>query len=105
MSNYENRMQWWIISVFNSEGASKLYRMFGNRQMARNKLIQLINKDKETDEDNWDMGTETSYELDAMENNGIGGFNNFYDYSIEYQAYPYNDIEETDVDRERRTET
>lgn len=98
MSDYENKMQWWIISVFTSECTNKLYKMFGNRQMVRNKLVQLVDEDKNSDKRGYGYGAETTYDLYTVENNGMCGYAVFFDYTIRYLAYPYEDIDETDID-------
>lgn len=89
--------QWFIIISYNSEGAINVNKMLATREEVREYVMKLINDDMLEDEENWDCGTENTYDLDYEGlGNGMSGFNNFYDYSINYFAYPLEDIKKFD---------
>ncbi len=85
----------WIIIAYNSEGAIYTSKMFATREEAQEQVLKMIKEDRKQDEENWDFGTESVYDLDYDGSaNGFNGYNNFYNYSVNYVAYPYNDIPE-----------
>ena len=84
----------WIIVAYNSEGESWITKRFGTYEEIKQRLMEIINEDRVVDEDNWDMGTEDESDLYEEVNNGLAGYNNFVSYSINYMAYPVNNIPE-----------
>ena len=87
-----------LIIATNSEGVLSARRMFGTREEVQAKMVEMIKEDAKNDQDGYDCGTEDVYELDYVgEGNGFHGFNNFKEYSIEYYAYPVNDIPMTNL--------
>ena len=85
----------YIIFAYNSEGACMVRTMFGTREEVQDKVMEIIYQDKENDVTEWDMGTESAYDLEYDgDTNGFRGFNTFYDYSINYLGCPCNNITE-----------
>ena len=89
--------EWYIFIAYNSEGAISVSKMVATREEAQEYLMKLIMEDRVEDEETWDMGTEGVYDLNYEGvGNGFSGYNTFYDYSINYIAYPLNSITEVD---------
>ena len=85
----------YIIIAYNSEGAISVVKKMGTREEIQEYVLKTIVEDREKDEENWDMGTESIRELEYDgESNGLRGYNNFVDYSINYVAYPISGIQE-----------
>ena len=80
----------WIVGICSS-GADgvKLFRFYGSKDEMKQKLLSLINEDKENDPECWDYGTECVDEIEA-EDNGLEyelyGYGCYTDYHIDYTA-------------------
>ena len=85
----------YIIIAYNSEGAISVVKKMGTREEIQEYVLKMIVEDREKDEENWDMGTESIRELEYDgQGNGLQGYNNFVAYSINYVAYPVANIQE-----------
>ena len=86
----------WIINISNTESCGEIYRFFGSKDEVKEKLMSLINKDRENDIDNWDYGCESIDEIEAVDNGSgyeLFGENVFYNYSIHYTAQELSHVE------------
>ena len=87
----------WIIGICNT-GADGvvIYRFRGSIDEMKEKLLSLINKDRNEDSENWDYGCESIDDIRA-EDNGLGyelyGYGCYYDYHIDYTAKEFAHVE------------
>lgn len=89
----------YIIICCSSEGAFHIEKKFGTREEIQDYIDNMIYVDAENDRENYLNGTDCVDELEYVgEGNGMYGYNNFDDYSINYYAYPVNDIPNTKED-------
>ena len=49
----------WIVNIATTESCGEIYRFFGSKDEVKEKLMFLINEDRENDIDNWDYGCES----------------------------------------------
>lgn len=87
----------WIIAVCNTGGDGvAIYRFRGTTEEVKEKMMELINADREKDADIWEHGTESVDEIRAVDN-GLGyelyGYGNYYDYHIDYTAKEFAHID------------
>jgi len=83
----------YIIICSSSDGRLYIEKKFGTREEIQEYLAKLIADGLYCDLDNWLNGTISTNELDYIgDGNGMYGYSNFNDYSINYYAYPYADI-------------
>lgn len=81
----------WIIAKCNTaEDGVNIYRFRGTIEEAKEKLLELIETDRENDESNsWEHGSEKAGDIDAVDN-GLGfelyGYGNYSDHHIDYTA-------------------
>ncbi len=91
--NQEN----FIIVIAHSEKGIKVRKMTGTRENVQDKVMDIIQKDREKRINYFYDGTKDVYDLDHNgDGNGFRGFNIFYDgISINYAAFPIKDIVST----------
>ena len=87
----------WIISICCSESEGvKIFRFRGSIAETKEKLTSLILKDKSNDLGSWSYGSETTGEIESIDN-GVGfelyGYATYNDYHIEYTAKEFSRIE------------
>ena len=89
----EDMKEVYIIICSSSDGAFHIEKKFGTRKEIQDYLADIISVDAKNDIGNYLNGTDGADELEYVgEGNGMYGYNNFYDYSINYYTYPVNDI-------------
>lgn len=87
----------YIIICSNSDGTLWIMKKFGTRNEIQDYLANIISVDAKNNRENYLSGTDGADELEYVgEGNGMYGYNNFDDYSINYYAYPVNDIPKED---------
>lgn len=87
----------WIIGICNTESDGvKIYRFCGSMDEVKEKILSLVNEDRNNDEEKWDYGCESTDDIIA-EDNGQGyvlyGYGCYTDYHIEYTAKEFAHVE------------
>lgn len=87
----------WIIGICYSDADGvKLYRFRGDKNEMINKLLSLIAKDRENNEESWYYGCECRDDI-RVEDNGLGyelyGYGCYYNYYIDYTAKVFAHID------------
>lgn len=87
----------WIIGICCSEADGVgIFRFRGSIDEMKEKLLSLINNDRNNDNENWDFGCENKDDIRA-EDNGLGyelyGYGCYYDYHIDYTAKEFAHVE------------
>lgn len=87
----------WIIGVSNTEADGvALFRFRGTKDEIKQKLADLVNEDKERDEEHWDYGCETVLNI-VDESNGCGWLYQAYGiysgYHIDYTAKEFSHVD------------
>ena len=86
----------WIIGICNSaENGVKVHRFRGSIQEAKEKLLELVNKDRAENSDTWEYGTEDAESVDAVDGLGyeLYAYGNYIDHHMEYTAKEYAHVE------------
>lgn len=68
----------WIIGI-STEDRVSLYRFFGNKEEAKEKLLDLVNEDKKGNENGWEYGCKCIDDIETVDN-GVG--NELYTYVV-----------------------
>ena len=86
----------YLIVISHSEDGTVARKITNStRENAQNVLCKIISEDRNNDIKHFDDGTKDVYDLDYVgENNGFEGYNSFFEYHINYAAYPIEDIKE-----------
>lgn len=85
----------WIIIAYDSEGSISVNKLFGDITEIQDAVFKMIVADRELQEQfDFFGGTKNVYDFDTCRSKGFFGYNDFYDFSIHYVAYPYPDIPE-----------
>ena len=77
----------WIIGIGGNEvDGVKLHRFYGTESQAKRHLIDLVKKDKLTDRESFDYGTEKISEVEVRANGSLYACGCYLDYHIDYEA-------------------
>lgn len=86
----------WIIAIANTEADGvEIFRFFGTEESVRKKMVELVEEDKENDEEGFVNGTECSEEVSIGKSNGrfeLNAYATYGDYHIDYTAVTLDSI-------------
>lgn len=82
----------YVIIVSTSEGSMSVHQILCTPNEIPNVLLRMAQRDQQMEQDQWYMGTSSKGEVDKELHNGFFAFNTFDDYSIQYRAFPVEDL-------------
>lgn len=84
----------WIIGVCCTESDGVfIYRIYGSREQVKEKLLELVKQDQESNLESWDYGTETVEDIEERGLNELYAYGCYADYHIDYSAVLYATVE------------
>lgn len=86
----------WIIGICNTDADGvSIYKFYGDVIEMKEKIISLIEEDRNKDKGNWEYGTKNTYDVlpIGMDEYELYGYGCYSDYHIDYTARRLDKIE------------